>query len=379
MDTFTQTIQIKDQETGSDITIQNPTFYSPSMPQQEQAYQETSVIGMNGVSNTIKFNFPQTPTEEYQLAMWETINKFETEAWKPSNVGIKTGFDCIDKAFDGGLYPGVIMIAGDSNLGKSALICNLAWNITQNNTDTYVMDFSLDDAMPDKLARMAACSGRLVINAVKTPLKYQNYPLMLARRKTALLTLRSITDRYRAYDSSFSTYVEDISQEIIKQLIYFDEHNINKKIVVFIDNFHDMDIRDDPNLSAKDKFDALAQWCQDFSTKYNITMVCSAELKKLNGTRRPQLDDMRESVKIKYAAKAVLLVYNEVHYKAEAANIYYSVNNNPYKQPIFEVHFAKNKYGGYKGCNFFEFYPDMAYLRECDPQAQKTYKNIIYG
>ena len=30
------------------------------------------------------------------------------------------------------------------------------------------MDFSLDDAMPDKLARVAACSGKLIINAVKT-------------------------------------------------------------------------------------------------------------------------------------------------------------------------------------------------------------------
>ena len=36
------------------------------------------------------------------------------------------------------------------------------------------MDFSLDDAMPDKLARVAACSGRLIINAVKTPLNYMN-------------------------------------------------------------------------------------------------------------------------------------------------------------------------------------------------------------
>jgi replicative DNA helicase len=372
-------IQLRDQETGSDIILHNLNLFSPVVSQQNSAYQETSIIDMNGMQKTIQFNFPQKPTEEYRLAMWETLDRFEYNAWSPTNTGIKTGYSCIDKAFDGGLYPGVIMIAGDSNLGKSALICNLAWNIVQNNNDAYVMDFSLDDAMPDKLARMAACSGKLVINAVKTPLKYQSYPLMLIRRRNALLTLRAMTDRYRAYDSSFSTFVEDIEQAIINQLIYFDENKISKKVVVFIDNFHDMEIREQPNLSAKDKFDILAQWCQDFSTKYNITMVCSAELKKLNGTRRPQLDDMRESVKIKYAAKAVLLVYNEVHYKGESANIYYSINNNPYKQPIFEVHFAKNKYGTYKGRNFFEFYPDMAYLKECDPQAQKTYTSIVYG
>lgn len=375
----TNIISIKDEETGADVTIDNSAFYTPVIPTQEQAYQETTTINMNGQSRSILFNFPPKPTEEYQLAMWETLDKFEQEAWSPSNIGIKTGYNCIDNAFGGGLYAGVVMIAGDSNLGKTALISNLALNVIQNNDDVYVMDFSLDDAMPDKLARMVACSGKIVINSVKTPLKYKNYPIMIMRRKKALIDLRGMTDKYRAYDSSFSTFVEDIHQEIVNKLIYFDEHKINKKLVVFIDNFHDMDIRDQPNLSAKDKFDTLAQWCQDFSTKYNITLVCSAELKKLNGTRRPQLDDMRESVKIKYAAKAVLLVYNEVHYKGEAANIYYSVNNNPYKQPIFEVHFAKNKFGTYKGRNFFEFYPDMAYLKECDLQAQKTYTSIVYG
>ena len=372
-------IQIQDEETGANIIIHNPNLFSPVVSQQDNAYQETSVIDMNGQQRSIQFNFPQKPTEDYQLAMWKTLDRFEYESWSPSNVGIKTGYNCIDKAFDGGLYPGFTVVAGDSNLGKTALMTNLAWNVIQNNNDVYVMDFSLDDSMADKLSRMAACSGKLIINAVKTPLRYQNYPLMLIRRKNAILNLRNMTDRYRAYDASFTTFVEDINQEIIDKLVYFDKNNIKKKVVVFIDNFHDMDIRDQPNLSAKDKFDTLAQWCTDFSAKYNITLVCSAELKKLNGVRRPQLDDLRETVKIKYAAKAVLLVYNEVHYKGESANIYYSITNNPYKQPIFEVHFAKNKYGTYKGRNFFEFYPDMAYLKECDPQAQKTYTSIVYG
>ena len=374
-----RTIKIKDQETNSEIIIENPNFYTPVIPQGQQSYKETSIINMGGNQKIIDFIFPQRPSEEYQLAMWDVLDKFEESAWSPSNTGIKTGYDCIDKAFDGGLYPGFTIVAGDSNLGKTALMTNLAWNVINNNNDVYVMDFSLDDSMPEKLGRMAACSGKLIINAVRTPLRYQNYPLMLARRKNALINLRSMSDKYRAYDASFSTFVEDIQEEIQKKLIYFDEHNINKKLVIFIDNFHDMDLRDQPNLSAKDKFDTLAQWCSDFSTKYNVTMVCSAELKKLNGIRRPQLDDLRETVKIKYAAKAVLLVYNEVHYKGESANIYYNINGNPFKQPIFEIHFAKNKYGTYKGRNFFEFYPEMAYLKECDPQTQKTYTNIVYG
>ena len=191
-------VSIKDEETGADVTLQNSAFYTPVIPTQEQAYQETVTVDMNGQKRSVSFNYPAKPTEEYQLAMWETLDKFEQEAWSPSNVGIKTGYDCIDKAFGGGLYSGVVMIAGDSNLGKTALISNIALNVIQNNNDVYVMDFSLDDAMPDKLARMAACSGKIVINSVKTPLKYQNYPFMLMRRKKALIELRNMTDRYRA-------------------------------------------------------------------------------------------------------------------------------------------------------------------------------------
>lgn len=374
-----QAINIQDKESGIQMHIENPTFYTPSIPVQDQAYQSQSIVTFNGQTKIIDFDFPQKPTEDYEIPMWETLDKFEKNAWSPKNIGVKTGYTCIDNAFDGGLYPGFTVIAGDSNLGKTALMTNLAWNVIQNNNDVYVMDFSLDDSMPEKLGRMAACSGKVIINAVRTPARYLQYPLMLARRQKSLLNLRSMTDRYRAYDASFSTFVEDIQEEILNHLIYFDEHNINKKLVVFIDNFHDMDIREQPNLSQKDKFDTLAQWCNDFSAKYQIIMVCSAELKKLNSTRRPQIDDLRETVKIKYASKAVLLVYNEVHYKGEGANIYYTIQNNPYKQPIFEIHFAKNKYGEYKGRNFFEFYPDMAYLKECDPQTQKAFLNAVYG
>ena len=246
----------------------------------------------------------------------------------------------VDKAFEGGLFPGFIIIGGDSNLGKSAFITQLAWGIVENNQDVYVMDFSLDDAMPDKLARVAACSGKLIINAVKTPLNYMNFPLMLIRRKNAILNLRANVDKYRAYDSTFSTFVEDIEKEIEEKLVYFDANNLNKKLVVCIDNFHDLNIAAQPGLQDKAKFDFLAQWCSDLAIKHNITVICSAELKKLNGNRRPILDDIREAVKIKYEAKAVLLVYNEVHYKGDGADVFYMKQNNPLKQPIFEVHFA---------------------------------------
>ena len=375
-------ITIRDEDTNKNIRITNPTFFGPAIPSSEKRYVEQGCeVQIEGSeSKSITFTYPDKPEEDYELDMWRTIDDFETKAWQSKNIGLKSGFESVDKAFDGGIYPGFIIIAGDSNLGKSAYITQLAWNIsTLNDGNAYVMDFSLDDAMPDKLSRVAACCGKVIINSVKTPLNYTNYPLMLIRRKNAMIEIRNNVANYRAYDSNFSSFVEDIEEEVKRKLIYFDSNNIDKKLVVCIDNFHDLNVKEQPNLQDKAKFDFLAQWCSDLAIKYNIVVIATAELKKLNSTRRPMLDDIREAVKIKYEAKAILLVYNEVHYKGESADVFFMKNNNPKKQPIFEVHFAKNKFGTYKGRAFFEFYPEMAYMKECSPDEQKTYSNVIFG
>lgn len=374
-------VKVNDLGLGYEVTINNPNFYGPAIPMQDIAYSDSSCSVALGDDQfrPVTFNFPDKPKEQYQLSMWDTIDAFEQRAWSKKNVGLKTGFDCVDKAFDGGLFPGFIIIGGDSNLGKTSWISQMAWNVATLNKDVYVMDFSLDDAMPDKLSRIVACANSVIINAVKTPMNYMNYPTMLIRRKQGILKIRNNVGNYRAYDASFSTFIEDIEKEIEDKLIYFDANGINKKVVVFIDNFHDLNIANKPNLSDKEKYDTLAQWCSDLAIKHDISIVCTAEFKKLNSSRRGQLDDLRESVKIKFEAKAVLLVYNEVHYKGQSADVFFMKNNNPFKQPIFEVHFAKNKFGTYKGRNFFEFYPEMAMMRECDPNAQKTFSQIIFG
>lgn len=371
---------IKDQEKGLDLTVTNPNFYGPAIPTQDTEYEENEcVVDMAGSSTPISFKYPTKPTEDYELAMWKTIDDFETKAWSTKNKGLTTGFPAIDSAFDGGLHPGFILIAADSNVGKTAFLSQVAWQVSTMNKDVYVMDFSLDDAMADKLSRVAACSGKVIINAVKIPLNYTQYPLMLIRRKNALINIRKNVSRYRAYDSTFSTFIEDIEKEIEEKLIYFKTNKIDRQLVVCIDNFHDLNTSAKPNMTDKEKYDFMAQWCSDIAIKYDIIMVCTGELKKLNGNRRAQLDDIRESVKIKYEAKAILLCYNEVHYKSENSSIFFTRANNPFKQPVFEIHFAKNKFNTYKGRIFFEFYPEMAYLKECDAATQKNFSNQLYS
>lgn len=321
----------------------------------------------------------------YQSEFWDVIDAFEDRAWSSTASGIPTGYKALDKALDGGWQTGWILVGGDSNIGKTSFLSQLAWSAATINNDVYVLDFSLDDPMHDKIPRVVASANKVLINAVKNPNGYAHLPKMLKRREDGLNQLRGAIDRYRALDANHSTDVDKIEDTIKATIVELEaEAQANgtkpKRLIVFIDNFHDLSTSAREAVgSDKMKYDYLAQKVSDLATKYDICIVTTGEFKKLNGFRRPGLDDLRESVKIKYEAKAVLLCYNEVGLKGESASIYYEVQGETAKKPVFEVRFGKNKMGSFKGRLFFEFYPELAYFEEADAQSAKRYNNLIFA
>lgn len=329
-----------------------------------------------------KRNIKEAPKDlrDYEREQWDKLNDFEEKAWSESNKGLSTGFKGIDMALEG-LQTGFHIIGGDSNIGKTSFISQMSWNVaTENNDEAYVIDFSLDDPMLDKVSRVIAAGQRVLINAVKTPKKYKKYPKMLERRANGLKQLRKMVDCYKSYDQDHSGDVEEIKETIKRHIVELKEAGEKRKVVVFIDNFHDLTTTArEAQGSDKNKFDYLAQFISDMATELDIPVVCSAEFKKLNGFRRPSIDDIRESVKIKYEAKSVMLCYNEVSLKGEGASVYFDKAGDPAKQPVFEVKFAKNKYSKFKGRVYFEGYPEMAFFLEADEESTKRYNNVIYS
>lgn len=86
-----------------------------------------------------------------------------------------------------------------------------------------------------------------------------------------------------------------------------------------------------------------------------------------------------KGVKIKYEAKAIILVYNEVHYKGEASEIFFHREGYQMKQPVLELHFAKNKISSFKGRLFYEFYPELSRLEEPDADSIRRYAGLVYS
>lgn len=352
----------------------------PFIPEKDEAYVETIQIDIpnKGIVD-IKYEIPEKPTMQHEVDMWNDINSFETGAWNANNIGLKSGFDSIDRMFSGGLKPGFYVIAGDSHVGKTAICSQLATQIADLNNDAFVMDFSLDDPKRDKMCRVIACSNKVLCDAVKMPTQYTHMPLMLARRMTGINKLRQSVGKYKIYDSTFSTYIEDIEDEILRIKLEFESKGIEKQIVVIIDNLHDLNIKSKSSSSENEKYDTIAQWCSDTATKFDIPFICTAELRKQNGNLRPFVDEIRSAGKIKFEAKAIIMCYNEVHYKGEGASVHFMRAGQKQKQPILELHVAKNKIAGHKGRLYFEMYPEMARIEEADEQSSKHYASLAFG
>lgn len=331
----------------------------------------------NGMIETVNFDIPAKPKVAHELATWETLERMEDRAWSNNSLGLKTGFKSFDKAFDGGWKPGFYVIAGDSNLGKSAMLTQINWKIIENNEKVYLMDFSLDDPMPDKIGRMVASWNKVIINAVKSPKQYSHIPLMLARRKEGINKLKRAVSKYGPYDSNFSSFIEDIEEEVQRMKIILEKTDPEIQLVVSIDSFHDLAIKSKGNLTETQKYNEIAQWAADLAIKYDVVLIATAEMKKVEGIRRPQLGDLRESIKIRYEAKAILLVYNDVHYKGENADVFFQKNGSTEKQPVFEVQIAKNKIHSFKGRFFYYFYPELAFMDEVDDNTAKTFANSV--
>lgn len=308
------------------------------------------------------------------------IDRFWEEA-QLGLVGYKSGFASIDRAFDL-IQPGFHLIGGDSNVGKSSFVCQLAYQLAVNNKDLFILDLSLDDPKRDRICRYLAQTGRIMINCTKKPNDYaERFPSMVGRLPETIAKLKAISDRLQIYDSSsMGNAVEDLGDLIRKRYLDLQSLPIPQNLAVILDNFHDLSTHHpSANNSDKAKYSYIAQYVSDLAIECDIPIICTAEYRKMNGFRRPIVDDIREAVKIKYEAKSIILTHSDVACREEMAGVYFEVDGNLGKKPVLEAHVAKNKYSSYKGRLFFEFYPELAYFEEPDEESQARYRQAVYS
>lgn len=322
----------------------------------------------------------------FQARMLNTITAMDEYSWKRGEMGgLDWGYPLLNKALEG-LNTGIHLVAGQSNVGKSGIMMQMAQQVAQSNRvvddkrfkKAFVLYFSLDDTANELLPRFIAIDQRIPINSVRFPKKYMEDAHIMERRSIGLKRLQESVEHFALIDANDGTdieFIEETAKRYAFDLARIDE---SYQIVIFIDNFHDITLKDARiNSDNNAKYDFIAGELTRIANALDCPIVCSAEFRKLNGNRRPQLDDIRETVKIIYEAKAIMLCYNEVGLRGQQANIYWNRPDSPDKQPVFEMRIGKNKFGSYKGRLFYEFMPEMSYFKEVPEVGAQRYNQMI--
>lgn len=311
---------------------------------------------------------------EFEREWLETIALVEEEARRRGEIGgLITGYPKFDQ-YTEGLQPGLILVGGQPNTGKTAFLCEIAWRVATRN-NAYVLYFSLDDSLFDTVCRVVALDQRIPINAVRMPARYPD-PELQRRRRMGMRRLAAYVRNFKVLDQAHASTISQIDAVIKRHLTELALAGDGRRLAVVIDNFHDVQV--DTQMDNNARYELVASELDRMAQTYSCPVICSAEFRKLNALRRPTLDDLRETVKTAYKAKLVLLVYNEVGLRGEAANIYWESQDTPgARLPVLEVHFAKNKLASFKDRLFYHFRPRFSSLEEASPEQTRRYEAIL--
>lgn len=316
--------------------------------------------------------------------------KFNEKAWTKGNGYKIPGYPEFEANLEG-LESGFYLIAGESNSGKSALMMNLIKAISFcKENKLYGVYYSLDDSKNEIIPRIIAMDQHIPISVASKPQRYVNmieqcdndnleiYRQQLEKREIGLSNLKEAINKFKIEDTTKIKDQDDLRNHIIQVQTFVKSIDPNMNIVIAIDSVNDIKLNFNTT-SDKQKSEFVATFVKDIAVELDIIVFGSSHLRKLNGNRRPTVDDLKEANTLLYEASVLWLVYNDVSKNKNAAKIYWNDNdieNN--KGAIIEIDWAKNKKSSFKGRTFTKFKPYYSLTLECKKEEAKRYDQIIY-
>jgi replicative DNA helicase len=231
---------------------------------------------------------------------------------------------------------GYYHLGADSNVGKSAVMHNLALDLINSNKDVTVLLFSQDDPKLNASYRMIALLGDLAIHDSKKGMAaiakdtYRANHLKEARTEYIEL-LKS--ERLVMKDASDIYQLEKL-EKVVKS--YYEK---SKKIVVIIDGLYNLEVSSGKEGIRMENIER-AQYIKRIVDTYKIPLITTGELRKKTAgdtSKTPTIDDLMESGKFAYNANVVWLLYAESQSEKNATEVKINLS------------YAKNKVSGFKG------------------------------
>ena len=328
--------------------------------------------------------------EDFFSVMIEDLDEFEQKAWSKGNGYNTPRFPMITaklESIDSGLY----LLPAESNAGKSAMMMNILEDlVTCEENKLFGLYFSLDDSKHEIIPRVIAMREGIRISTVAKPQRAQNMidenheeaSILideLAKREVGINNLKANSNKLMIVDSTKVKTLDEMKAYIERVYNYVKAIDPEMNIAVAIDSIKDIRLDDHYNIkTTNEASDFIAREVKHWTVEFEIPIFSSVHLRKLNGNRRPTLDDLKDSNVLVYEASVIWLLFNDVSKNKQSAKIFHRNENEEEKLPVIEFDWAKNKKSSYKGRTFCYFSPERSRAAECNADATRRFNALLY-
>lgn len=290
-----------------------------------------------------------------------------------------------------GLDEGLYVFAGESNSGKSATMLNIIKSVCScRENHLFGLYFSLDDTKQVIIPRVIAMEQLIPISVASKPKRWENmlndldneqiaiYEDYLEKRKAGLQKLIDEVDIFKIVDSEDIKNQKDLFDYVDKIETFLKKIDERYNLIIAIDSIKDIQLDFKTN-SDNEKSETIARMIKQLAVTHHIPVFVSCHMRKLNGNRRPTLDDLKDANTLVYESSLVWLIHNDLSKNKGATNIYWNDEQaEDGKGAIIELDWAKNKVSSYKGRSFLKFQTYYSKTTECSKEDNNRYEAIIY-
>ena len=262
----------------------------------------------------------ETSTEEAQnylhtsaaYSLTEFIEKIKTSS---ERFCVGTGFQKLDLALGGGIYPGLYVIGAVSSLGKTTLALQMADEIASNNRD--VIFFSLEQSQGDLMSKSLSretyryCKeNKIHLNYAKTNMDIQDGNRWRSFDEMDWKVFNSAIARYKSYGERVfivegvgNISVSDIREKVKKHISITGR----KQLVVFVDYLQILKANaEDRRSSDKQVVDHNITALKQLSRDFQIPVIVISSLNRANYTERVNMAAFKESGSIEYGSDVLI-------------------------------------------------------------------------
>ena len=335
-----------------------------------KAVSDCKEVYSGGKTKEDKPKILDVPAEEVLSGPSKRADMFFRQSYHRRGIlGYKLGdqFKGLMNKLDG-IQPGMYLLGAISNVGKTSWLLNLCKSLTENNENVQVLFFSIDDNFRKIYFRLLAIETIREINYVSNigqSITY-NKAMPEAERKKELTLMESGKSNLDELLNHFTLLdeVDGNSLEYIEQTIET-VYAANSRLVVVVDNFHKIRTPSSGAKEPRNRFTLLSEEMKRITNRFDIPILMTVELRKLNGNSPPTVDDLKDTVDLHYDSDVVFLLHSDAERNKDSINFVDVVaEGNVYRSPIVDLIVAKNKLSGFKGTIEYIFVPSLAIYQE---------------